>query len=164
MGAVVGALIGHYTARARGREEHERTLELLLVQDERRAAQAALGAARRIRNAVNSQTDPGYGGLHNDWQDSVLAAARLIRSDELLGRAQAGLYAIFLAISLPQEHTSFVVAQGARDVEAWIEAWLRGEEPSPAMLPRMQEMSELVYTAGEVPSMDRLNDLLARRG
>lgn len=48
VGAVLGVLIAHFSAQARGREEHERTVDLLVTQDERRAAQIALEGARDL--------------------------------------------------------------------------------------------------------------------
>ena len=64
IGAVVGALISHLTAKARGREEHERTVNLLVTQDERRAAQAMLDSVREIKNAINAGEVRSYGLLH----------------------------------------------------------------------------------------------------
>jgi hypothetical protein len=73
VGAVVGALIAHFTARARSREEHQRAislqatqyqhaLALQLRQDERGAAQATLEATRALRTRVNGG-DTAYGDL-----------------------------------------------------------------------------------------------------
>jgi hypothetical protein len=79
VGAVVGALIAHYTAKSRSREEHRRALDLLVVQDERRAAEAALEGARRVRLQANQGSDQRWGQIHNDWSDLVLTPSRLVR-------------------------------------------------------------------------------------
>lgn len=52
VGAALGALIAHYTAKARGREEHEKSLERLRRNDERAHAREALAAVREIRNTI----------------------------------------------------------------------------------------------------------------
>jgi hypothetical protein len=54
IGAALGAVISHYAAKARGREEHERTVDLIVTQDERRTAQAMLDSVRQIKNAINA--------------------------------------------------------------------------------------------------------------
>jgi len=35
VGPIVGAVIAHFTAKARGREEHERTVDLLVTRPQR---------------------------------------------------------------------------------------------------------------------------------
>jgi hypothetical protein len=163
VGAIAGALIAHFTAKARGREEHERTLELLVTQDERRAAQAALDAVREIGKRLQVTDAISYGDLHNEWSDRVLGPARLIRSDALDERARAAAYVIFLA-TLTGEDASYAVLRGALDVEEWAESWLRRESPPPAHLPPMEEIRALVRDRqrGRV-SLDSLNELLAKR-
>jgi hypothetical protein len=160
LGAIVGALISHYAAKARGDEEHERTLDLLVTQDERRTAQSMLDAARRISKRVNLGVD-GYGELHNEWSDGILAPATLIRDQEIQRRAKAGAYVIFLGTLLPDEYASYAVLRGALDVEEWLTAWLRREQPPTAHLPTMEEIGELVRPAdGGGFSLDPLTDWL----
>lgn len=158
-GAVVGGLIAHFSARARGREEHVRTLDLFVTQDERRTAQAMLDATRSLRNSITMKS---AGQLHNEWSDLVLGPARVIRDDEIHKRVRAGAYVIFLATLLPDEHTSYAVLRGALDVEEWLEAWLRREPPPGAHLPSMEDIGRLVRSGGTL-SIQPLNDLLAKR-
>jgi hypothetical protein len=162
VGAIAGALIAHFTAKARGREEHRRTLDLLVTQDERRAAQGVLDALRDIRNRVNTGAVTSYGELHNEWSDHVLAPARLIRSDELDSRVRAGGYVITLATILPGQYVNYAVLRGCLDVEEWLESWLRRETPPPAHLPTMDEIQSLVRSGGRL-SMEPLNDVLQAR-
>ena len=104
VGAIAGAVIAHFSARARGHEEHEPTLDLLVLQDERRTARDALEAVRDMRVRLNTDSATAYRALHNEWSDRVLAAARLIRDDDLDRRARAGAYVIFLATLTPDEY------------------------------------------------------------
>lgn len=164
VGAIVGALIAHYAAKARGREDHERTLDLLVHQDERRAAVAMLDACRDIRNSVNAGAVVAYGQLHNDWQDRVFAPSRQIRSDELEQRVRSFGSVIFFAFHGGDGAGigSYPVIRGALDVEEWLERWLRREDPPPAHLPRGPELNALVLKNGRF-SFDALNELLAER-
>jgi hypothetical protein len=77
VGSVVGALIAHYSAKARGQEGHTRAKELLVVQDERRAARQALTAVRAIKNRINSGQRIAFGELHNEWADGVVGSTPL---------------------------------------------------------------------------------------
>jgi hypothetical protein len=164
-GAVVGAVIAHYSAKARGKEEHERTIDLLVMQDERRAALAALDSLRDMRNGLHTGDIDSYGRLHNDWADLVLSRARLIRSDELLERARTGLYLIALTTLVDQsQFTTYALIRAVNDVEEWLEAWLKREDPPGAHLPPMNELRRLVQepASGRI-SFESLNDLLAER-
>ena len=162
LGAVVGAMIGHYTAKARGREEHERTLDLLVLQDERRAAQTALDAVRAIRVRLNSGDEIRYGALHNEWSDTVLAPSRIVRNAEIGDRVQSLGYVIFLATLAPEEYVSYAVLRAALDVEEALEALLR-RDPMPARhVPAMDEVRALVFDHGRV-KFERFNDYLEQR-
>jgi hypothetical protein len=159
----VGAVIAHYSAKARGREEHERTVDLLVTQDERRTAQAMLDAVRVMKAAINAGEVPSYGQLHNQWSDWVLAPARTIRSEELETRAQAGAYVVFLATLAPEDFISYPLLRGTLDVEEWLESWLRRDEPPPAHLPSMEEIRKLVRrTPGRI-DIEPLNDALTAK-
>jgi hypothetical protein len=163
VGAAVGALISHYAAKARGREEHERTVDLLVTQDERRTAQAMLDSVREIKNAINAGEVQSYGLLHNQWSDQLLAAARVIRNEELNERAKAGLYVIFLAtLGRDGEFLSYPLLRGALDMEEWLEAWLRREEPPVAHLPRMDEITALVRQGGRI-DLEPLEEVLIEK-
>lgn len=164
IGTVVGAAISHYAARARGREEHERTVDLLVTQDERRTAQAMLDSVRVMKNALNAGEVRSYGELHNQWSDQVLAPARVIRSEPLNERAQSGAYVIFLATLEREGFLTYPLLRGALDVEEWLEAWLRREEPPPAHLPTMAKIRELVRSkeAGRIDT-EPLNDILIKK-
>src|SRR5436189_93973 len=61
VGAVIGGLIAHYAAKARGQEEHARTLDRLAWQDEREAARQALDATRRLRVTAASKNTRALG-------------------------------------------------------------------------------------------------------
>jgi hypothetical protein len=148
VGAVVGGLIAHFSARARGHEEHQRTLDLLVVQDERRAASAMLESIQQIVVEINSGTMPDAGQLHNRWSDQVLAPSRVIRDDELRERARAGAYAIFLATVADDQYTRYAILRGAVDVQEWLEAWLTRETPPKAHLPTSDEIADLVWDEG----------------
>jgi hypothetical protein len=162
VGVIVGAILNHYTAKARGREDHERTLDLLTVQDERRTALAMLDAARDVQRNAHAGTTQSLGELHNSWSDRILAPSRLIRDEEIQARAKSGAHAIFLATLMPEQHVSYVVLRGARDVEEWLEAWLRGDPPPRAHLPRSEALAKLVNVGGRL-DMGPLNELLGRR-
>jgi hypothetical protein len=73
---VVGAGIAHISATSREKE-------LLVKQDERRAAHRVLEATLRIENRLGP-TPQEYGQLHNEWQDNLWAPARRPRSEQLL--------------------------------------------------------------------------------
>jgi hypothetical protein len=159
IGTVIGALISHYAAKARGLEEHERTVDLLVTQDERRTAQAMLDSVREIKNAINAGEVQNYGLLHNRWSDQLLAPARIIRSDELNTRTKAGSYVIFLATLTRDGLNTYPLLRGVLDVEEWLEAWLRREDPPPAHLPKMEEIITLVRQGGRIDT-DPLEKLL----
>lgn len=158
VGTIVGAAIAHYTAKARGREEHARTLDLLVHQDERRAALAILDACRDMRNRTHFDA-VDYAQMHNDWQDRVSAPSRLIRSDELNRRVRAFGSVIFFAFHATSEHVPYAVGRGALDVEEWLEAWLRREDAPPAHLPPADDLGRLVVRDSRF-SFDELNRLL----
>jgi hypothetical protein len=152
-GAIVGAAIAHYAAKAREQE-------LLVKQDERRAAHRALAATQKTANRISRGPDArDYGELHNEWQDEVWAPARLIRSDDLNRRTRAELYVLWLGALGADGFMHWAALRGAADVEEWIEAWLRGEEPPPPHLPSHEEIGRLVQSRGTL-TMDNLNELL----
>lgn len=163
LGAAIGAVIAHYSAKARGREEHQRTIDLLVTQDERRTALAMLDAARELR--VAHSTHPiDLGDLHNQWSDRILAPSRIIRDQEIRARARAGLYMIALALLMKDDYTTYAVLRGFEDVEEWLEAWLIREDPPAAHLPPMEELGPLVRESGTGRvAMDRLTELLTSR-
>jgi hypothetical protein len=163
IGALVGAGVTHFAAKARGQDEHARTIDLLVWRDERRTAVAMLDAVRDMRNRINAGEVASFGALHNEWSDRILGPARLIKSDEIAARATAGTYAIFVATLVRGEYVTYAVLRGALDVEDWLEAWLRREPAPPAHLPHMDEIQRLVRVDGGRISMDRLNDVLQAR-
>jgi hypothetical protein len=153
IGTVVGAVIAHYAARVRERE-------LLVSQDERRAAHRVLEATRAIANRIRRSPDAHeYGLLHDEWAEEVWAPARLVRSDDLIRRARAGAYLLSLAALDTPEFLTYSAIRATEDVEEWVEAWLRGDEPPPPHLPPFDEIGKLVR-AGGVLRMTNLNDLL----
>lgn len=163
-GSVVGALIAHFSAKARGREEHNRTLDLIVTQDERRAALGVLEAAREISISINAGAVTSYPQLHNEWSDRVLAPARVIRSEGLKARAAVAGYVIFLAtVTHADEDASYVVLRGVLDVEEWAESWLRREPAPPAYLPSMEEIQSLVRSEPGTISLEPLYDRLQER-
>jgi hypothetical protein len=159
IGAIAGALIAHFSARARGAEDHERELDRLVLQDERATAQGVLTAARTIRNRVNVGKVENYGLLHNEWSDNVLAPSRTIRDPELGNRARSGAYAIFLPTFAPDQHFTYAVVRGCMDVEEWVEAFLARGEPPPAHLPSSEEIGQLIRAEGRI-DLNPLNELL----
>jgi hypothetical protein len=163
-GAVVGAAITHFAAKSRGREDHERTLDLLVTQDERRTAGEMLVAVRRMKNRLNEGKVIFLGGLHNEWSDHVLAPSRLIRSDDLGSRARAGGSVIFNATRVPRdaEYTDYAVLRAALDVEEWLEASLKREPPPTAHLPPDTEVQAMMLRDEKV-TFEPLNEHLQRR-
>lgn len=164
LGTIAGALIAHLAAKARSREEHKRTLELLVLQDERRAAQAALDASRELMSLVPASDAPpgsaGYENLYRQWKDRVERSADLIRSEELVGRKSAtGLLLFFAANAKEGDYVHDAVCVGLRDVETWLSHWLRNEEPPPPALPSTQKMTELTDPSGRL-SFARLQERL----
>jgi hypothetical protein len=140
VGTIIGALITHLAAKARGREEHERSIDLLVMEDERRSAQGALSAVREIGTAINAGSVTSYAALYNQWLDHVVPPARLIRSEEPDARVHAGAYVLFLATIVPEEFVIYSAGRGADDVEEFLESWLRREDPPPAHLPLTEEI------------------------
>jgi hypothetical protein len=118
-----------------------------------RTAQAMLDAVREIKNAINAGEVSSYGQLHNQWSDQVLAPARIIRSEGLETRAEAGLYVIFLATLVPENDITYPVLRGTLDVEEWLESWLRRNDPPPAHLPRCRRSQTSSGTPGGAGSI-----------
>jgi hypothetical protein len=163
IGALLGAVVTHFAARARGREEQARADERMVLQDERRAAQNALDGARDLRNRVNAGDAGGsYGLLHNDWQDHVFAPTRLIRDKEIDSRVRSlGLVIFHSAIATEGEHVTYAIVRAASDVEEALEAWLR-REPFPLRhVPPMDEIRELVIRENRIV-FGPLNEYLAQ--
>ena len=173
-GAIIGALIAHLTAKSRGREDHERAIELQsrqhqhalalqLSQDERRAAQRALEASRALRTRVNGPGPLAYGDLHNEWQDSILPPSKLVRSEDLNARVVALGTMIFLAFLAPEPGAPYWISTAALDVEAWLEAWLVGGEPRAPSVPAHGEILSLSRDGGNV-SFEGLVSWLEKQG
>lgn len=163
IGAMIGAYLTHVAAKARGREEHQRTLELLVFQDERRAAQAALDAVRDMRNRINAgEVADKLGSFHNEWADRVLAPTRQIRSDDLNRRVSAFGTVIFLSMLARDEYTSYALLRGALDIEEWLEPWLRREEPLPPHLPPSDEIRAMTREGNRF-TFDALDKHLERK-
>jgi hypothetical protein len=160
LAAAAGVLLGDRLATRRGRQDHQRDLDRLVLEHQRRVAQDALKAARAIRVQVAGGQVPSWGALHNDWSDGVLTATGIVREDAFQLRASAAAYAIFLGTIAPNEHVSYAVLRGALDVEEWIEAWLVRKEPPAAHLPPMSEMRKMVLVRNRI-TLDALNAHLA---
>ena len=90
---MVGTIGAHYLAKTRSREDHERTLDLLVTQDERRTATRIREAAREFNVAIANHAI-AWPELHNGWLDRISADSRLVQDPELWARADAGLYII----------------------------------------------------------------------
>lgn len=161
VGVILGALINHLTAKARGREEHERGMDRMVLQDQRQVALATLQATSAIRVQVASG-DANWGALHNEWQDLVLSPTRLIRDDELDVRIRGLGYLLAMGSFAREEHFDFAAIEGCGDVEACLEAWLRREPFPPRALPTMEEMRGMILAKNSF-SADALNDWLAKR-
>jgi hypothetical protein len=161
IGAVVGAFIGHFTAKARGREENERTRQRMLLQDERRAALDMLAALREMRSRLQGDFD-AWGVFLNEYQDRVVAPARLVRSAELDRRVTAGASALFYAMLAHGAYMNYAAGRACGDAEDWIEAWLRDESPPDAVLPTSEEMNEIIVKDGTL-DVQRLVTWLQKR-
>lgn len=167
VGASLGGAISHYSAKARGREEQAHTRELLVLQDERRAAQTTLTAARDIRNRLNVGAASPSGDLHNEWSDRINAPTRQIRSDELDRRVSAMGWTIMLGMLVnpdADEFVSYPLLRATLDVEEWLQAWLRDEEPPAAHLPPVDKIRKLTHqpATGGI-TFEPLNEWLQER-
>jgi hypothetical protein len=164
VGAAAGAIITHYAAKARGAEEHERTKDLLVLQDERRAAAQALEAARELRTGLNTG-EQGLPAMHNEWQDRILAPARLVRDEEFMARARTGLYLVAMAIFAgDRDWTTYALIRATEDVEEWLEAWMRRDDlPPAAHVPPLDELRSLMASGPGQISFEPLNDYLGDR-
>lgn len=162
-GAIVGALIAHYASKSRSREDYARTLELVAYQDERTVAQDIRKAAREFAVGLHAGTLESYGQLHNEWQDRILFASQLVRSEDLQSRARAGLYVVFLSTLVSDEFVEYALTAACDDIDDWTSAWLRRDENFPApRLPTQDGIRELVHVGGNRVSIEPLNELLAR--
>jgi len=166
VGATAGALIAHYAAKSRAREDHERTLEALAWRDEREAALRVLRAAEDIKKMRRESPEcVRSGALHNAWNERVFASSLLVRDDDLAGRADSGGKVMFLAyLVADQENPDYAVSRAAEDVEDWARAWLRREKPPEAHIPPADEVGKLARSrgAGNI-SIEPLNELLDKR-
>jgi hypothetical protein len=127
--AVIGALIAHFAAKARGAEDHEWALDLLVTQDERSSARDALAALRDLRTRAHAGAVSVTPLLFYDaWRGQVVGPCALIRSAELNARVDAGSRVIFSA-TLTDDFTNYAILVGVQDVEEWLERWLRRETP-----------------------------------
>lgn len=165
VGVAVGALIAHYAAKSRAREDHERTLEALAWKDEREAARRVLQGAERIKKM--RQDDPEVvrsGALHTAWNDHVFAPSCLVRNDDLAARARSGQSVIFLAyLVADRENPDYAVVRVAEDVEEWAKAWLRRAEAPGAHIPPAEKVGQLARSRGAgIVSIEPLNELLSR--
>jgi hypothetical protein len=158
VGVALGALASHYLAKA----QHKRAMELVVYQDERRAAGAALTAVREMRQNAELAERATYMPLHNEWASRVLSNSRLIRSDQLDRRAQASAYVIFLATLARDAYVEYALLRAFLDVEDWLEAWLRQEKPPEAQLPSVDETRSLVLRDGRV-QFEALTEWLQKR-
>jgi gas vesicle protein len=161
VGAVVGALISHYAAKSRGEEDHRRTLDVLVKQDQRRAAQLALESVRDIGN--RARRSPDFGQLYNEWVEKVQAPAAVVPDPELRRRIVAASYVIFTAVNQDQAYVTYAVVAGTQDVEDWLVSWLNGEDPLPPRLPELEEMRRLVNIRSGRRAMEELNERIAER-
>jgi hypothetical protein len=161
VGAIVGALIAHFAARARSKEEHQRSLEMLTLQDERGEAREALDATRELRTAVNADQAVSFGLLHNDWQDGIYPRARRIRSDDLKERVLALSTVLTTGLLTQDGHAApYVVVVAAEDVETWLEAFIRREMPAPpARLPHGEHLFAMTRVGNRI-TLDNVRDHL----
>jgi len=159
LGAALGVLLTHRFATSRARQDHQRDLERLVLEDQRRAAHDALNAVRAIRMQVAGGFTQ-WGLLHNEWNDAVYPATQLVHDPEFTRRVSAGLYTVFLGTITHDQHVSYAALRGALDVEEWLEAWLVRQPAPSAHLPPMDEMRKMVLVRNRI-TLDALNDHLA---
>lgn len=168
IGAVVGALIAHYTAKARSREEHERSLEVLRRRDERAEAREVLTALREIHDGIAGVSSlealgKEFEALRKDWWDRVHVPARLVISDVLYGRVCAASYVFFLASIAREVPVPYALYISISDVETALVAWLRDEAAPEARLPSETEIQQMFQMFGPdqwIAASDRLKKWL----
>lgn len=158
IGAVVGAIL-NALAQARGRtQEHERTLDMLVLQWERAAADAADDALRDLRRRVLDSENPGL--VHNTWQDQVLPRAARVGDAEIMRRVGVVGWVLFLATHPGQgAHWTYAAADSIEDAQAALAAFLKRRDAPPARFPTVEELRALVTGPGG--SLARLNEHLA---
>lgn len=96
LGSMVGAVIGALAQRHGRAVEHGRALDMLVLQWERAAADAAHTALAELRRRSLDGQDPG--DLHNRWQDTVLPQIARVGDLEISRRAGVVGWELFLAV------------------------------------------------------------------
>ncbi len=162
LGTIVGVVGAAWAAKRRGDKDHERTLELVVMQDARRTALETCRRVRAMETEMRSRTATDYGELHNEWQDFVFGPALLIRAPDLESRVKAWGIVIFNAWQAPEEYASYAVLRGAEDVAEWLQAFLRRETPPAPHLPSPDEVRRLLFADNKI-TFQPLNDLLGQR-
>jgi hypothetical protein len=161
-GTVMGALIAHYAAKARGKEEHERALDMLVVTDRRREALAAIDAVRLLRQRIGAG-DSSYGQMHGEWQVRILGPCQLIRDPDLEQRAGALGTILMITLMKPSPLTRGPLLVAAEDIQHWLEALLRREDPPAARLPSSSDILEAAHEDDGGFDITKVNDLIAQR-
>lgn len=162
-GTVIGAVISHYAAKARGREEHERALDMLVVADRREQARGAIEAVRLLRQRIGAG-DSSYGQMHGEWQVRILGPCQLIRDADLETRAGAVGTILMIALMKPTPGAGGPLLVALEDVQQWLEAMLRREDPPPARLPSSSDILTAAHQADGGFDITKINELIAARG
>lgn len=163
VGAVLGAAIGAW-AQKRGRDlEHERSLDMLVLQWQRSAAEAADVGLRQLARRLKEGEAPGL--LYNDWQDSTLGPAIRVGDPEITRRASVIGWMLLHASFAKQGIWQFAVLSAIEDGEAAIAAFLRRQEIPSAHCPPMEELQRLIAGSepDRFPAFVELNLAIAER-
>jgi hypothetical protein len=146
------------------RSGQEDSLELMVVQRERDAADAADRALRALQVGINdgSIEGPNLPDVHNNWQDSINEPVLRIRDEEIQRRASVLGWTIYFAMqSRSGTHWSYAVLRATEDVRAALAAFLNREPVPASRFPDEVHLRSLVRASGAAATFDQLNEWLS---
>jgi hypothetical protein len=161
LGALLGAGIGAW-AQAKGRNiEHDRALDLLVLQDERESADQIDRALRDLEVRI-AQGGTDFGSMHNDWQDNALDPTSRLREGEIRRRVSLVGFMLFYSMHGSSGLWSYPTQGAIEDARAALRAFLRREPIPPPQFPDYDTLKGLVTRGGRIDP-DPLNAWFAKQ-